>query len=146
MNNTDRYPLIKPYPWQASASLANRVISVLPMITKPVTCCIELRYSYSVYDIDAASILIDDTIRVDSSLPIMIGDLDLEGILGIQVSFKKEEIISNTLKNLNLTDDADSIEVNLKITGRLNYGQPFAATATIKIFFLGNGIAGVFLR
>ncbi len=47
-NNTDNHPLMKSYAIQASVTLPNPVVSVLPIVTHPVTCFIELPKSYSV--------------------------------------------------------------------------------------------------
>jgi len=103
--------------------------------SKWITAYIELPEGYDVSDINVSSILLNDTIPVDLSAPIAVGDYDEDGILDLMVKFDRASVISYILANINKTKlfEERSIRVILTITGYLNDGTLFQGTATIRV-------------
>jgi len=97
-----------------------------------ITCYIELSEGFSVTAIDPTTVMLNDTIPVDSfwldkPLESVIGDYDNDTIPDSMVKFDKQALIEY-LKNKGITD----AEATLAITGEAN-GLSFEATDTIKV-------------
>ena len=99
---------------------------------KWITAHVELPEGYSVSDIDRATILLNDTIPVDSfwvdrPLESVIGDYDNDGITDLMVKFDRQTLIEY-LETKGTTDAG----VTIAITGETN-GKSFEVTDTIKV-------------
>jgi len=58
-----------------------------------VTAYLELPESYHVEDIDTSTVMLNNTISVDSSAPTQIGDYDLDGVPDLMVKFDRAYVI-----------------------------------------------------
>lgn len=135
-DNVDHYPLMNP--WGPSI---NAAVDVIPNTLnlrgklRYVTAYIELPEGYNVSDIDASSILLNNTVLVDLNAPIAIGDYDNDTIPDLMVKFNGTEVMSYILRNINMTKLIGErfLSVILTLTGRLNDGTRFQGSDTIKI-------------
>lgn len=135
-DNVDHYPLMNP--WGPSI---NATVDVIPNTLnlrgklRYVTAYIELPEGYNVSDIDASSILLNNTVLVDLNAPIAIGDYDNDTIPDLMVKFNGTEVMSYILRNINMTKLIGErfLSVILTLTGRLNDGTRFQGSDTIKI-------------
>jgi len=102
---------------------------------KWITAYIELPESYNVSDINASSILLNDTIPVDLSAPIAVGDYDENGVLDLMVKFDRASVISYLLANVNRTRlfKERFMIIALTVTGKLNDGTPVKGSDIITI-------------
>jgi len=99
-----------------------------------ITCYIELSAGFNPGDIDASTILLNDTIGVDLGAPIQIGDYDCDGIADLMVKFDRSTVI-NWLRLVDYGQDTGkSFEVNLKVTG-IVAGTQFEGADTVKVLF-----------
>jgi len=87
-----------------------------------ITAHIELPEGYNVRDIDVSSILLNDTIPVDSVAPTDIGDYDLDGTGDLMVKFDRASVMALLRVG----------KVTLTIVGEVN-GTPFEGTDTIRV-------------
>jgi len=135
-DNVDHYPLMNP--WGPSI---NATVDVIPNTLnlrgklRYVTAYIELPEGYNVSDVDASSILLNNTVLVDLNAPIAIGDYDNDTIPDLMVKFNGTEVMSYILRNINMTKLIGErfLSVILTLTGRLNDGTRFQGSDTIKI-------------
>lgn len=86
-----------------------------------ITAYIEFSEGYNVADIDASTILLNDTIPAELH-PTEIGDYDTDGALYLMVKFDRQEVIALL----------GAGEATLTITGEVN-GIPFEGSATIRV-------------
>lgn len=100
---------------------------------KWITAYIEFPEGYDVHDINVSSILLNDTIPVDPSVPTAIGDYDNNGIPDLMIKFDRAEVISYILDNIDIEERFAT--VTLTITGYLYDGTPFQGSNTIKIIY-----------
>ena len=104
-----------------------------------ITVYIELPEGYNVSDIDASSILLNDTIPVDLSAPTSVGDYDGDGIPDLVVKFDRAEVISYVQNNVNMTQliEERSMTITLTITSGLNDETSFEGSDTIRVMMPG---------
>lgn len=101
-----------------------------------ITCYIELSAGFNVGDIDASTILLNNTIGADLGAPTQIGDYDCDGIADLMVKFDRSTVI-DWLRLVDYGQDTGkSFEVNLKITGTVA-GTPFEGADTVKVLLKG---------
>ena len=99
---------------------------------KWITNYIELPKGYDVNNVDFSSIMLNDTIMVDTSAPITIGDYNEDGVSDLLVNFNRNQIIE-WLSQLFFTEETISYpEVTFRITGYLKE-VPFEGYDTITI-------------
>lgn len=96
-----------------------------------ITGYIELPEGYDVADINVSSIFLNETIPVDPSAPVAVGDYDHDTIPDLMVKFDRAKVISYILGNIDIEERFTT--VTLTITGTLNDGTPFEGSNTIKI-------------
>jgi hypothetical protein len=96
-----------------------------------ITAYIELPEGYDVADIDVSSMFLDETIPVDPSAPIAVGDYDHDTIPDLMVKFDRAKVISYILGNIDIEERFTT--VTLTITGKLYDETPFQGNDTIKI-------------
>jgi hypothetical protein len=98
-----------------------------------VTTHIELPEGYSVNDINASSIFLNNTIPAEPA-PTVIEDYDGDIISDLMVKFNRTQVISYVLSHL-LEESADekSVTVALTLQGQLNDGTQFQGSDTIRI-------------
>jgi len=94
-----------------------------------ITAHIELPEECDVQDIDLSTLMLNDTIPVDSEAPTNIGYFD--DILVLMVKFDREEVSAFILNAIDSSEK--SIWVTLKITGALNDGVSFEGVDTIRV-------------
>jgi len=101
---------------------------------KWVTAYIELPEGYDVRDINASTVMLNDTISAEPR-PIAVGDYDENGITDLMVKFDRASVISYILANVNKTKlfEERFMRVTLTITGKLNDGTPFKGSDIITI-------------
>lgn len=86
---------------------------------KWITNYIELPKGYEVSDIDFTSIKLNDTITVDTSAPITIGDYNRDGVSDLLVNFNRNQIIE-WLYPLSFSEETIyHPEVTFRITGAI---------------------------
>jgi parallel beta-helix repeat protein len=140
-NNQDNYPLMNP--WTPSPPIPPPPPTIATVDVNPdtlnlkskgrwITAHIELPEDYNASNIDRSTILLNDTIPVDSfwldkPLESVIGDYDNDGITDLMVKFDRQALI-DYLKTKGITD----AEVTLAITGKANE-KSFKVTDTIKV-------------
>jgi parallel beta-helix repeat protein len=140
-NNQDNYPIMNP--WTPSPPIPPPPPTITTVDVNPdtlnlkskgrwITVHIELPEGYNVSNIDRSTILLNDTIPVDSfwldkPLESVIGDYDNDGITDLMVKFDRQAL-TKYLKTKGTTDD----QVTLVITGEAN-GKSFEVTDTIKV-------------
>jgi len=101
---------------------------------KWVTAYIELPEGYYMNDINASSILLNDTLSVDPCAPATIGDYDNDSIPDLMVKFNRTEVIS-------YVHDIQGIShgnVALTISGKLFDDTSFEGSDTIRIILPGD--------
>jgi Tol biopolymer transport system component len=98
-----------------------------------ITAYVELPEGYNVADINASSIMLNDTIPVDSSAPKTIGDYDNDGVPDLMVKFCREQVIQYILDRT-LIDGRFSTAI-LTLTGKLNDGTLFEGSGTIRVIY-----------
>jgi Tol biopolymer transport system component len=94
-----------------------------------VTAYVELPEGYNVANINAFSIMLNDTIPEDPSAPKTIGDYDNDGVLDLMVKFDRAAVVQYILDHVS----AKGMLVTLTVTGKLDDGTPFQGSDTIKI-------------
>jgi len=142
-NNIDHYPLMSP--WTPIPPVINTTVDIKPQTltlrskVKWITAYIELPEGYNVDDINVSSILLNNTIPVDSSAPTATGDYDSDGVQDLMVKLNGAEVIWYILDNVNMTELIEErfMTVTLTITGWLNDGTPFQGIDTIRIIYFG---------
>jgi len=141
INNIDRYPLMNPYTVTPSVpSVINATVDVNPKALnlrsrgKWITAYIELPEGYNIQDINASTVMLNDTISAEPK-PIAVGDHDGDGILDLMVKFDKASVISYILTNVNITRlfKGRFMTIALTVTGKLNDGTPFQGSTTIRL-------------
>lgn len=80
---------------------------------------IELPEGYDVNDIDFSSIRLNDTIAIDYSAPIIVGDHDHDGITDLSVRFDRSRIIVWLEATDNFEDTINDDEVTLELIGEI---------------------------
>jgi len=139
-DNVDHYPLMNPYAITPPVpSVINASVNVNPEALnlksrgKWITAYIELPEDYNIQDINASTIMLNDTVSAEPK-PITVGDHDEDGILDLMVKFDRASVIS-FLANINKTKlfEERFMRVTLTITGYLKDGTPFQGTTTIRV-------------
>jgi outer membrane protein assembly factor BamB len=97
---------------------------------KWVTAYIELPEGCDVADINATTILLNDTIPIELH-PIIIGDYDENGAPDLMVKIRRHEVIDIIRRNYQVTCRFGT--ATLTITGYLNDGTSFQGSDTIRI-------------
>jgi hypothetical protein len=105
-----------------------------------VTVYIELPigHGYDLNNINVSTILVNETIPIDSKAPTSIGDHDNDSIPDLMVKFERSKVISYILSKVNVTELIGKrfIKITLVITGYLNDGKLFQGSDIIKIILL----------
>lgn len=86
---------------------------------KWVTCYIELPEGYDVNDIDFSSIKLNNTIAIDYSAPITVGDHDNNGITDLNVKFSRSCIIEWLEAVDYFEATVNDYEVTFEVTGEI---------------------------
>jgi len=104
-----------------------------------ISCYIELPEDYSVENIEVSTILLNDTIGVDSEAPTQIGDYDSDGTEDLMVKFDRAEIIEWLGTGDYGEDTEKSVEVTLTITGEVMGVEPspFEGSDSVKVLLKG---------
>ena len=89
---------------------------------KWITANIELAEGYNPRDIDVSTIMLNDTVPVDSEAPTEIGDYDEDGVPDLVVKLDRQEVIA--LLSVG--------EITLTITGEVDH-TPFEGSDTIHV-------------
>ena len=140
-DNQDNYPLMNP--WASSPPIPPSPPKIARVDVNPdtlnlkskgrwITAHIELPEGYNISNIDRSTILLNDTIPVDSfwldkPFESVIGDYDNDGITDLMVKFDRQALIEY-IRTKGIRD----AEVTLAITGEAN-GKSFEVTDTIKV-------------
>jgi len=95
---------------------------------KWITAYIELPEGYNVGDINVSSILLNDTIPVDLSAPIAIGDFNNDTVPDLMVCFNWTDVT-----NYILSKDIVFGNVTLEVSGKLYNDMVFTGTDTILV-------------
>ncbi len=142
-DNRDNYPLVKPWSPVVSATMDIDPETLnLKSKGKWITAYIQLPEGYSAEDIDAATVLLNETIPsvldpkydfVTNSSEYII-DHDSDGILERMVKFSRDEVAEFITGVLGVEYGS----VSLTITGELYDGSPFEGTCPIKVLFPGD--------
>jgi len=98
-----------------------------------VSAYIELPNGYQVSEINVSTVMLNETILVDLSAPVEIGDYDNDSISDLMVSFNRTEL-SEFIVSQGITTG----NVSLTMTFQLNDKTPFQATQTIKVRMPGD--------
>jgi len=93
-----------------------------------ITAYIELPEGYNVSDIDASTIMLDNTVAVDLSGPIAVGDYDNDTVLDLMVCFNWTEVCNYILSRGIVYGN-----VTLTVSGKLYDGTIFSGTDTILV-------------
>ncbi|MFQ6089042.1 MAG: Ig-like domain-containing protein [Candidatus Methanofastidiosia archaeon] len=93
---------------------------------KYVTVYIELPEGYDVSDIDLSTVLLNETVSLESKF-FEVGDHDNDGIPDLMIKFLRASVIA-------ILDPGDSVEI--RIIGNLSDGTEFEGTDTIRV--IGN--------
>jgi len=86
---------------------------------KWVACYIELPEGYDVNDINFSSIKLNDTIAIDYSAPIIVGEHDNDGITDLNVKFSRSRIIKWLEDADYFEDTVNDYEVTFEVTGEI---------------------------
>lgn len=97
-----------------------------------VTAYIELPKDYSVSNINASSILLNNTVQVDPDSPVEVGDYDKDTVPDLKLKFDRAEVKEFIKDSFN--DNGWRFgSVTLTVTGKLSDGTPFEGNDTIKV-------------
>jgi len=129
-NNTDYYPLMKPWPWVSASVNINPDTLNLKSRGRWITAYIELPKGYDVKDINVSSIALNNTILAEMR-PTGFGDEDGDGITNLMVKFDRGDLIEYMLSSMDKTEKF--ITITLTITGKLNDGTMFEGSNTITV-------------
>ena len=97
-----------------------------------ITCYIELPEGCDADDIDSSLIFMNETIPVDISAPVEIGDYDEDGIPDLMVKFSRASVVEWLGLDDYSEDPGKSFEVTFKISGRVK-NTLFEGYDTIRI-------------
>ena len=138
----DNYPLMRPWNIvQATFDIDPDTLNLRSQ-GQWITCYIQLPEGYDPEDIDAATILLNETIQpvldpkydfVTNSSEYIV-DHDGDGILERMVKFNRTEVASWIHDDLGI----EYGDVALTVTGELYDGTPFEGTDTIRVLFPGD--------
>jgi len=134
-NNVDHYPLINPWtPTPPIPEVLTATVGIHPEALnlrskgRWITASIELPEGYNVGDINVSSILLNDTIPVDLSKPIAIGDYDNDTVLDLMVCFNWTEVSEYILfKGIVFGN------ITLELSGKLYDGTVFVGTDVVLV-------------
>jgi Tol biopolymer transport system component len=102
-----------------------------------VTTYIELPEGFDVTNINASSILLNNTVPIDLSAPITIGDYNNDGIPDLMVKFDRATVLQY------LTSEGIMFaNFTMTLTGRLYDGTAFEGSDTIRVIYRGGGGPG----
>jgi len=148
-NNVDHYPLMHPWPYTPSVINVIATVDICPQTLnlrsegKWVTAYIELPKGYNVTEIDATTILLNETIPIEPHR-IDIGDYDNDNIPDLMVKFDRAKVIQLILNSVDTTQPNEKrfVTATLTITGKIGFKTSFRGTDTIKIIVASCGDAG----
>jgi len=93
-------------------------------------------FGYSVIDIDASTVKLNNTIPVDLGAPTEIGDYDSDSIPDLMVKFERAAVIE-WLGTVDYGEDTEkSVEVTIAITGEVA-GTPFEGVDAVRVLLKG---------
>lgn len=104
---------------------------------KWITSYIELPEGYNVRNINASTVLLNNTIPAALSTPLTIGDYDSDGIPDLMVKFDRASVAALILRNCVL--EHNTAKATLTLSGKLEDETPFQGSATI-VAMLPRGI------
>lgn len=130
VNNRDNYPLA---PIFAALDIDPATLA-LESRGRWITAVIELPEAYSVDDIEISSIMLNNTIPMESR-PVTVCDHDSDGILNLMVKLDRAQVESFILDHMNLSDLTETgfTTVTLTCTGELKDWTPFTGSCIIRI-------------
>lgn len=124
-NNTDNYPLMRP--WAPTQSVLPVVVGIHPEALnlrsngKWITAYIALPKGYDVNDINVSSIMLNNTIPVETH----------HSAQRLMVKFDRERVIQYILGSVRAKHKF--MTITLTLTGKLDNGIPFQGSDTLKI-------------
>lgn len=95
---------------------------------KWISCFIELPPGYDVNDIRLDSIRLNDTIPVDPSAPVSVGDCDGDGISDLMVKFDRATVVQHIV-----SQGVEFANVTIILTGQLYDGTVFEGSDVIRV-------------
>ncbi len=101
---------------------------------KWITAYIELSKGYDARDINASSILLNDTVPAVTH-PICIGDEDCDGISDLMVKFNRTDVIEYILNSIDKNEKFTN--ATLTITGKHHSGTMFKGNDTVRVIVPG---------
>ena len=144
-DNRDNYPLMNP--WTPTPLVVEATVDINPQALnlkskgKWITCYIELSEGYNVGDIVVSWIRLNNTVPVEQSCPIAIGDYDNDALPDLMVKFDRAYLMSLIIGEMEIEERFTW--VTLRITGNLNDGIPFQGSTTIKIIDIARIISKI---
>lgn len=96
-----------------------------------ITAYAELYEGVNVGSINVSSILLNNSIPVDPTGPVTIGDYDGDGILDLMVKFDRAQLAQYILDHASPTGQFTTVA--LTVTGELDDGTPFRGSDTITV-------------
>lgn len=136
--NVDRYPLMNPWtptPQVTATVDVHPQLLNLKSMGKWITAYIELREGYDVADINVSTLLLYNTVPVDLSAPIEIGDYDNDATPDLMVKFDRTALCTFIL-NKGITYD----NVSLTLSGRLYNNTMFGGSTTTTVSALAGDV------
>jgi len=113
---------------------------------KWITLYLELPEGYDVADVNRITVLLNDTITVDSAwidepIESLVGDYDSDDIPDLMVKFDRATVIDFIMANAEFEEQGyhKYADVTLAITGTLCNGIPFEGSDTIRAIICGRG-------
>jgi len=133
MNNRDRYPLM--HPWFEFPKIDYEPYTLNLWVEDGwFTSHIELPIGYEVSQVNASTILLNETVPIDLKGNVTVGDYDKDGVPDLTVQFNRTEVIR-------YIRDVQKIRygsVKLTVAGELFDGTSFEGTGTIKVRMAGD--------
>jgi hypothetical protein len=129
--NSD-FSILKPTIWNVTIDIKPDTLN-LKGKGRWITSYIELPEGYNVGDINVSSIMLNNTIGVDSSAPVTIGDYDNDTIPDLMVKFDRA-----TVCNFILSKGVRYGNVTLMLSGKLYDGTLFEGYDIIRVRMPGD--------
>jgi len=142
-NNQDNYPLMEPWTPTPPTIMASVDIDPdtlnLQSTGKWITAYTQLPEGYSASDIDATSILLNDTVAPISDpkygfVKDALVDYNRDGVLEYMLKFDRATVTSWIYQSIGMQH-----EVKLTITGELTDGTPFEGTDIVSVVYFRGG-------